>query len=167
MLYLLEEGLRSFKDGHQSPCSCWELNAGLLEEQPVINHWDISPDHPLHLLRASKEAAVNVSSVRKKKQLNWVEAMSFRAREWSGSLALKTPHTSQGRRFPETLVASPGCQQRCRFLRFSPGKISKLASKERIPDSSSPWLPFCSIPPSKCLTQPVWLQGSVLLYWRH
>jgi len=31
-----EEGIRSHYSGCEPPCSCWELNSGPLEEQPVL-----------------------------------------------------------------------------------------------------------------------------------
>jgi hypothetical protein len=31
-----EEGIRSLMDGCEPSCSCWELNSGPLEKQPVL-----------------------------------------------------------------------------------------------------------------------------------
>lgn len=32
-------------NGHEIPCSFWELNSRPLPEQPVLNLWAISPAH--------------------------------------------------------------------------------------------------------------------------
>jgi hypothetical protein len=63
-----EESIESLgvetRDSCESPCGCWELNLGLLEEQPVLLTIELFPPTPLFtLLRQTESCQVFLPSL--------------------------------------------------------------------------------------------------------